>query len=100
MPIVWPKSLHALNLVPFQINPHYTDRTPEDFAGESREMRLREYVEVNRGMNVVALPEGSLLKVENDAISYIGRKKGKVFNSDKSIMDIIEDEDLSFLLNE
>src|SRR6267142_6401054 len=30
MPIVWPERLEALDLVPFQINPHYTDALNPD----------------------------------------------------------------------
>ena len=37
MPVVQPPSFKALNLVPFQINPHYTDKTITGHGGESRD---------------------------------------------------------------
>ena len=36
MPIVEPKSFKTLNLIPFQINPHYLDANPEGHGGETR----------------------------------------------------------------
>jgi len=40
MPILEPDSFSAFNLVPFQINPHYTDKNPPGHAGETREDRI------------------------------------------------------------
>jgi dipeptidase E len=47
MPIVAPRSLDALGLVPFQINPHYTEARLRHHGGESRVDRLREFCTAN-----------------------------------------------------
>ena len=57
MPIVEPATFTAAGLVPFQINPHYTDAHPDGHAGETREQRLLEYVEANPCMTVAGLRE-------------------------------------------
>jgi dipeptidase E len=63
MPIVEPGSFNTLNLVPFQINPHYLDADPESrHAGETRETRLTEFLEDN-DVPVLGLREGTYLLV-------------------------------------
>lgn len=63
MPIVAPPSLVALGLVPFQINPHFTDAHPPGFRGETRRQRLAEYVALNPAVGVLGLPEGNWVSV-------------------------------------
>src|SRR5882724_1416305 len=50
MPIIWPSSYEALGLVPFQINPHYTELLPPEHQGETRDDRLREFMQINPGV--------------------------------------------------
>ena len=59
MPIVEPPSFDALDLVPFQINPHYTDAHPPGHQGETRADRLAEFTELNRDAVVAAMPVGT-----------------------------------------
>ena len=47
MPVVHPDSFNSFNLIPFQINPHYLDANPEGHAGETREMRIEEFIKIN-----------------------------------------------------
>ena len=72
MPIVEPPSLDALGLVPFQINPHYTDAHPDGHQGETRAQRLAEFVAANPGVPVVGLPEGTALRAEAARLDVLG----------------------------
>ena len=79
MPIVEPAGFSALGLVPFQINPHYIDADPSSrHMGETREERLREFLEENEAP-VVALREGSWLRVEGERARLEGANGARVF---------------------
>lgn len=72
MPIVQPPSFEALNLVPFNINPHYLDPDPgSKHMGETRETRIREFHEEN-GAAVLGLREGGMLLVGDSGIALKG----------------------------
>lgn len=79
MPIVEPPSLAALDLVPFQINAHYTEARLSDHGGESRVERLTEFVHANPGVIVIGLPEGTALRVEGDGVTLIGGLDATVY---------------------
>jgi dipeptidase E len=79
MPIAEPPSLKALGLVNFQINPHYLDPDPSSkHMGETREQRLREYLEENE-TPVVALREGCMLWVEDGRVELRGITGARLF---------------------
>ncbi len=84
MPIVCPQGFEALGLVPFQLNPHYLDpEAGSRHMGETREERLREFLEEN-ATPVVGLREGCWIRREGDAIvlggaSTTGRPTARVF---------------------
>jgi len=79
MPIVQPRSFAALNLVPYQINPHYLDADASStHKGETREQRIREYLEENEAP-VVAIREGSMLRVEHGITTLLGLRPARIF---------------------
>lgn len=79
MPIVEPPSFKTLDLIPFQINPHYTEAVIPDHGGESRELRILEFIEANKEMLVVGLPEGMIIQFKNGRYDLIGDKQVKIF---------------------
>ncbi len=98
MPIVEPPSLNALGLIPFQINPHYTDATLSGHSGETRAERLAEFIEVNPSTYVVGLREGSMLRIEGQAITLLGTQQATVFIKGQEARDYSTEESLQFLL--
>lgn len=64
MPIVDPGGFEALNLVPYQINPHFTNAMPPGHQGETREQRLTEFVTANPAVDVLGVPEGCWLAAQ------------------------------------
>ena len=97
MPIVEPRSLNSLNLVPFQINPHYVDGS-DDPTAESREERLNEFTELNPDVYVVGLREGSMLRVEGLNIELLGPLGARIFVKGQSPKDYRTGEAIDFLL--
>jgi len=87
MPIVEPKSFDALNLIPFQINPHYTEEVLPNHGGETRKQRLNEYLYVNRESKVLCIPEATYLNVIGSMLYYFGTESGKVLSlSDEKLL--------------
>ena len=97
MPVVEPVSFQALNLVPFQINPHYLDANPEGHAGETREMRIEEFLEANPGMFVVGLREGTMFLVEKESMQLLGPRPARIFKKDNNPQEIEPGADFSLL---
>lgn len=72
MPIVQPQSFASFGFFPFQINPHYHNAVTENFHGETRDQRLEEFLKLNPSERLVALPEGTALRREADALTLLG----------------------------
>ncbi len=98
MPIIQPKNFNALDCIPFQINPHYLDTNPEGHAGETREMRIREFIKINPGIYVAGLREGSMLLIDNGKIRLLGQKNLRLFREGMKPVELSTKDILDFLL--
>jgi dipeptidase E len=94
MPIVQPASFAALSLVPFQINPHYVDPDPGSrHMGETREERIREFLEENASP-VVGLREGGWIRVEGRAAMLGGPGLARLFQREQDPVELPPGTDL------
>jgi dipeptidase E len=98
MPIIEPESMNCLNLVNFQINPHYLDATIEGHGGETREQRLEEFMVINNNIYVAGLREGTLFLIDNNKIELKGARPLRVFRYGQDPKEYKPGADISFLL--
>ena len=92
MPIVQPPTLRALELVPFQVNPHFISGKPAGHNGESREERLAEFLAINAPEQVLALPEGSALYSNGSHGTVLGERHAVHFLGDGRVETLRENE--------
>ena len=98
MPIVFPKTFDALQLVPFNLNPHYLDPIEgSTHMGETRETRINEF-HVHNTQPVVGLREGSMLRITGDWIKLKGELPARIFLQGKRPMEFKSGEDINFLM--
>jgi dipeptidase E len=98
MPIVEPESFKALDVIPFQINPHYTDAVLPQHQGETRADRIAEFIEANPDYRVVGLREGSILRVEGISLKLLGEKDMLLFQKGPETKEFGPDASIDFLL--
>ena len=98
MPILEPESFNAFNLIPFQINPHYTDLNPPGHAGETREDRIMEYLAANPGDTVLGLREGCMFQVEENQMKLIGNRPVRLFRLGQTPVELDRNHDFSEFL--
>ncbi|RPH34287.1 MAG: dipeptidase PepE [Bacteroidales bacterium] len=97
MPITEPDNFGAFNLVRFQINPHYLDANPQGHAGETREERIIEFLEMDPSIYVVGLREGTMMLLENVKLSILGPKPARIFKKGIPPKEYHPGDDLDFL---
>jgi len=99
MPIVQPPSFNALNLVSFQINPHYLDPDPNSkHMGETREERIMQFLEEN-DTPVVGLREGAMLRIENGETVLRGSSWARIFRKEVEAVEASPDTRLDDFFN-
>jgi dipeptidase E len=97
MPIVDPPSLKALDLLPFNINPHYLDPDPDSkHQGETRETRIAEFHTYNEQV-VIGLREGSWIEVRDEQMLLKGSLSARIFKPGFKAYELDSGQDLSLL---
>ena len=99
MPVVEPPSFDALDLVGFQISPHYLDPDPSStHMGETQEERINQYLEENHAP-VAGLREGTMLRVEPGSIVLKGITAARVFRRGHAPLEVEPGSNLAGLLS-
>jgi dipeptidase E len=95
MPIIYPPSFRTMELVPFNLNPHYLDDNPEsEHMGETREARINEFHAFNN-FPVLGLREGSWIEIKGDKITLKGNLTARLFRQNQNPTEIEIGTDLS-----
>jgi dipeptidase E len=98
MPIIQPASFNTLNLIPFQINPHYLDANPEGHGGETREQRINEFQALNTEVVVVGLREATALHVDGEKLHLLGERSMRLFKAGTEPVELEPGSNIDFLL--
>ena len=97
MPIIYPPSFDTFGFVDFNLNCHYLDPDPNStHMGETRETRINEYHTLNKTA-VLGLREGSWLHVKEGQIILKGSLNARLFQQNKTALELPPETDLSFL---
>jgi dipeptidase E len=100
MPIIEASSLASLELVPFQINPHFVDTPPPELqVGETRLVRLEEFLEEN-AVAVVGLREQSWIVINGQNAALRGTAGALLLRRGEAPRELSPGLDVSFLLEE
>lgn len=97
MPIVQPPSFDALDLVPFQISPHFLDPDPNStHMGETQEERILQFLEEN-DTPVAGLREGAMVRAENSSHVLKGSSGARIFRKGHEPVEVKPGEKLDHL---
>lgn len=97
MPIVSPPVMDSLDLVPFNINPHYLDPDPHSVhRGETRAERIAEFHE-HHSWPVIGLREGAMLRIKHHQMVLQGIAGARLFQQGLDAQEYLPEADLSFL---
>lgn len=97
MPIVYPPDFATMELVPFNLNPHYLDPDPEStHNGETRETRIKEFHTQN-DIPVVGLREGNWIRVQYGRLTTEGSRTTRIFIKDQEPFELEAGSSLDFL---
>ena len=98
MPIVEPPSFTALGILPFQLNPHYTNYQMPGHNGETRAQRLLEFTMVDPLTPAIGIQEGSALWRQGDKLHLIGNETAYLFHGKQQEVELTANSDLSHYL--
>lgn len=97
MPIVYPPSFETMELVPFNLNPHYMDPVPEiKHMGETRETRIKEF-HTQQDIPVIGLREGSWIEVKGTEIRLRGELSARIFKAGREAYELPAGGNLAIL---
>jgi dipeptidase E len=97
MPIVQPPSFEALNLVPFQISPHFLDPDPNStHMGETQEERIVTFLEEN-DTPVAGLREGAMVRMEHGSTFLKGSSGARIFRKGHEPVEVMPGAQLDYL---
>ena len=98
MPIVYPPSFMAMELIPFNLNPHFPALPPDPtHKGETREERIGEFHHFN-SQTVVGIREDSMISIRGNEAMLHGQRPAVVFEAGSPPTEHPSESDLSFLL--
>lgn len=100
MPVAYPPSFNTLDLVPFQLNPHYTEFKQEGHGGETRPERLQEFLVMNKERRVLGLPEGMLVEREENNFRLRGKGTARWFAFGNDPKGLTEESDFNAVITE